>query len=150
MNFFLLFFVFAFSLLCASETDEKRLEKIETTAQIAAVGLFGYGAWQAIKTWNNPELGQLYTDLVGRYATYLDTCEPDISSWYRFFKISYFKSFEVQRQLVLPILGMVLGAEIVLLIVLYKLKRQAEKQELQEFINDVLAEKKVSEQATLG
>ena len=66
--------------------------------------------------------------------------ESGISSFNRVMRTGYFQYIETMRQLVLPVTIVALGAEIVLLAVVSRLKRQADaqaQQALQQaFIDD--------------
>jgi hypothetical protein len=121
-----LFLGFAVLPLCAGEVEEKPTDTLAMAAQVASVGLFGYGAWQAVQTWNNPESVQLYTNLVNAYTSYLDTYEPSISAFNRFGRIAHFKYVETMRQLTVPLTLAIIGAEIFIIIALNKLSKQAQ------------------------
>ncbi len=138
--FFSLVFLPVFAAEVEQEPVETHVEKIETAAQVVGVSLAGYGIYQIYQTWNNPESNKLFTDLLNVYKNYLDVSESGISSFNRVMRTGYFQYIETMRQLVLPVTIVALGAEIVLLAVVSRLKRQADaqaQQALQQaFIDD--------------
>ena len=140
MKKLVLFFYLVFLPVFEQEPVETHVEKIETAAQVVGVSLAGYGIYQIYQTWNNPESNKLFTDLLNVYKNYLDVSESGISSFNRVMRTGYFQYIETMRQLVLPVTIVALGAEIVLLAVVSRLKRQADaqaQQALQQaFIDD--------------